>query len=327
MSLKPGALPTLAPQRAGLGARRYPGRVTGVRICGDGIAARCAAYLLTRYGFAVRTEPGSRPRVPCLLLSHSAQELLQDVHQSNQVFSQAPQIWKRTVEWGENADPVTLPHSAVVLSDESLLSALPAVGSVGPAEVEWTIITTPSSQMHSFGGRMATVSRVQTPVESGECRIKSLKAGWEFLISTSDGSGWRIAAGDGEGEFPVAPRIGGGLCGPGWLACGSGALGFDPLCGDGTAHAIREAILATAVIRAATRGEDRDSLLEHYRARLTIGFRRHLEICRQFYVSGGAGPWWREQCAELDRGLEWCDDRLRGAPAFRYRLEGFELVP
>ena len=36
----------------------------------------------------------------------------------------------------------------------------------------------------------------------------------------------------------------------GWLACGTAAMAFDPLCGDGTAHAIREAILASAVIRA-----------------------------------------------------------------------------
>ncbi len=32
-------------------------------------------------------------------------------------------------------------------------------------------------------------------------------------------------------------------------------MAFDPICGDGTAHAIREAILAAAVIRALARGD------------------------------------------------------------------------
>ena len=38
------------------------------------------------------------------------------------------------------------------------------------------------------------------------------------------------------------------MCGPGWLSCGTAALSFDPICGDGTGHAVREGILAAAVI-------------------------------------------------------------------------------
>src|SRR5205823_7498746 len=139
-------------------------------------------------------------------------------------------------------------------------------------------------------------------------------------------SGWLISVRESGGDFPVAPRIASPLCGPGWLACGSAALAFDPICGDGTAHAIREAILAAAVIRAAAQGEDTESLLAHYRARLTAGFQRHLLLCREFYSSGGPGEWWRSQCAALDRGLEWCAGQMRGLPPFRYRLDGFELT-
>ena len=69
-----------------------------------------------------------------------------------------------------------------------------------------------------------------------------------------------------------------------WLACGTAAMAFDPICGDGTAHAIREAILAAAVIRALANGGPADELLAHYEARLTAGFHRHLTLCRQFYL-------------------------------------------
>jgi flavin-dependent dehydrogenase len=67
-----------------------------------------------------------------------------------------------------------------------------------------------------------------------------------------------------EPEFSASPRIPAPLCGPGWLACGSAAMGFDPICGDGTAHAVREAILALAVIRGGDHG-----MPAHYEARLT----------------------------------------------------------
>jgi len=47
------------------------------------------------------------------------------------------------------------------------------------------------------------------------------------------------------------------LRGPDWLACGTAAVAFDPICGDGTAQAMREAILGCAVITAIGEGGDR----------------------------------------------------------------------
>ena len=135
-----------------------------------------------------------------------------------------------------------------------------------------------------------------------------------------------ISVGEGGGGFPVAPRIASRMCGPCWLACGSAALGFDPLCGDGTAHAVREAILASAVIRAGEAGEPVEPLLSHYEARLTMGFQRHLSLCREYYATGGAGAWWGEQREELERGLKWCAARLAGGALFRYQLKDFNLV-
>lgn len=102
-------------------------------------------------------------------------------------------------------------------------------------------------------------------------------------------------------------------------------MAFDPICGDGTAHAIREAILASAVIRALAKRGHPDELLSHYEARLTAGFRRHLMLCRQFYLSGGTGAFWTSELDAIDRGIQWSDAKLGAHAGFRYQLRGFEL--
>ena len=100
---------------------------------------------------------------------------------------------------------------------------------------------------------------------------------------------------------------------------------FDPICGDGTAHAVREAILASAVIRAAVSGEDIGGVLSHYQSRLTAGFRRHLLLCRQYYASGWDGAWWDAELASIEEGIRWCERRFGSHSEFRYELRGFEL--
>ena len=90
---------------------------------------------------------------------------------------------------------------------------------------------------------------------------------------------------------------------------------------------MREAILASAVIRALVNGGPAADLLSHYEARLTAGFRRHLELCRAFYQSGGATPLWRSELEAIDRGIQWCDAKLSAGVSFRYQLRGFELEP
>ena len=127
------------------------------------------------------------------------------------------------------------------------------------------------------------------------------------------------------GKFPAGPRIMSPLGGPEWLACGTAGLAFDPICGDGTAHAVREAILAAGVVRAISDGGNAPELLAHYEARLTAGFQRHLAACLDFYRAGHGGPWWDEELAALQRGLEWGAAKMKSHGAFRYQLVGFEL--
>jgi hypothetical protein len=38
---------------------------------------------------------------------------------------------------------------------------------------------------------------------------------------------------------------------------------------------------------------------------------KHLALCLDFYNSGPAGTWWKEQVSDLYRGLEWCRLHIR----------------
>jgi 2-polyprenyl-6-methoxyphenol hydroxylase-like FAD-dependent oxidoreductase len=259
------------------------------------------------------------------------------------------------VAWGPGAKAVAVAHSAVVVSEEVLLenirpSLLPECNPT--QEARWTVYAArplPAHTVeHCFGSRMASTVPVALKHSSdpGACWIESLEDGWLFLVPNSPRSGWLLAVGGAPevlagqsrvvaaeiahcssslGQFPAYARIASPLCAPGWLACGPAAMAFDPICGDGTAHAIREAILASAVIRALANGGSAGALLSHCEARLTAAFRRHLVLCRGFYQSGGATPLWRAELDAIDHGIEWCDARLGMHVSFRYRLRGFEL--
>jgi hypothetical protein len=320
-----------------------------VSIQGDGVAASCCAHLLTKAGFQVALQPGVRSRVPAILLGDQALALIREIFDQPALFADRPPIRRRIVAWGANAAPVSVEHSAVLVSEQLLLDALrPArIPDTDPAAPAWTIhasrpLPAPGEE-HSFGSRFASAMPVTLREDSGPdaCWIESLDQGWLFLVP-----GWLLAVGGKpdtllsqsrviapeiarrgapSGEFPAFARIASPLCAPGWLACGAAAMSFDPICGDGTAHAIREAILAAAVIRGIAQGEDQPALLAHYEARLTAGFRRHLTICRQFYLSGGTGELWVSELAAIDRGIERCDAKLTAHGPFRYQLRGFEL--
>ena len=322
-------------------------------IRGTGVAASCCAHLLGSAGFRVVLDESQRLRIPAILVSEAAQTLLCDVYGRPDLFEGLFRIDRRIVAWEPGSLPVTLPHRAVAISEEALLERLrPRLDESAPTDVaDWTVYTSrplpASAEQHRFGSRTASI----VPVELKEqgppaCWIEALEGGWLFLIPTSTASGWLVSIGgphevllaesrliagrvhvlgDAGAAFPAYPGIVDPVCAPGWLACGAAALSFDPLCGDGTGNAVREAILASAVIRAAAAGDDVDRLLSHYRARLIAGFARHLELCRGFYISGNRGPWWDREVASLDEGIAWCGQVIGAGNVFHYRLSGFEL--
>jgi hypothetical protein len=330
-------------------------KVKNVSIHGGGIAAACCRRLLSRQGFRIVGEPEERPNLPAILLRDTTQKLLADVLDRNDLFTHLHQIRRRAVLWGESAEPVIVPHSAAVVSEAALLDCIQEELPPGDAEADWSIFAGrtlpgigPVRKEQDFGCRMAVAVTVnlKSDASSDACWIESQEEGWLFLLPTGPDNGWLLCVGgrpDGlladsrlvaaqigaadsaAGQFPSHPRATEPLAGPGWLACGSAALGFDPLCGEGAGNATREAILAAAVIRAASEGEDAKHLAAHYSARLIAGFRKHLEICRDYYSTGHRSPWWARQVADLDRGLEWCSQQLAAFPGFRYRLNGFAL--
>ncbi len=320
-----------------------------VSIEGGGVAAACCAFLLRRAGLSVGVSPAVRAPLPAILLGEQAQQLICDLFERPALFRDFPRIRRRIVAWGAGAQPVTLPHSAVVVAEAQLLRCLDSAPvDSGEDAARWTISTSRRGDYRQFGTRTAAAAevRLREDAEPEACWIEAVDRGWLFLIAAAPGSGWVLAVGDAPdsllsgsrlvasravgignwtGSFPAAPRIAAPLCGPGWLACGSAAMAFDPLCGDGTAHSVREAILASAIVRAAAAGEDAASLLAHYRSRLTAAFQRHLGVCLSYYRSGGAGPWWQCEADALDQGMEWCHGELRESGGFRYRLEGLTI--
>jgi hypothetical protein len=327
-----------------------------ITVRGDSVASRCCAHLLRTAGFKPVLERTRRPRLPAIMLSDAAVALMRDAFERPDLFLTAPRINRRVVQWGRNTEPTALGHSAVVVSEQELLNELeqgleqtdaPATG-----EPDFMIFASrplpPETVEHCFGSRIASAAKVRLndTRDSASCWIESLEEGWLFLIPNALESGWLLSVGcspqsilkrsrviagriagisDTAGEFSASPRIMSPLCGARWLACGTAGMAFDPLCGDGTAHAVREAILASAVVRAISNGGDAKELLSHYEARLIVGFQRHLAACLDYYRSGDGGPWWQEELESLEQGLQWCAGRMNEYGKFRYQLSGFEL--
>jgi hypothetical protein len=290
------------------------------------------------------------------MLGESTQKLLQDIFQRDDLFAELPRIRRRAVAWGKTGATV-LPHSAVIIPEQALLDRLPDMASAeadgDDATPTWTVLASPplpaGSVEHHFGSRTASAWKVRLSVsaEPETCWIESLDQGWLFLLPCGDQSGWLLSVGEVSmllsksrhvaanvsdlltevGSFPCHPRIAEPVAQPGWMACGTGAIGFDPLCGDGAGYAAREAILASAVVRAVAAGASAEAAVAHYRTRLIAGFRRHLEVCRSFYTTGGTSDWWAVEANSLERGVAWCDRQLQAAGDFRFRLNGFDLEP
>ncbi len=322
-----------------------------VDVRGDGIAAYCCVHLLRQAGIETRLMRSERPRVPALLLSPPALHLLREIFARPDLLAGRAPIRKRVVQWDCTQPVFEMEHLGVVTSEQELLSGLlpdDDAALTDEGNPDWLVHCAsplPEGVTHNrLGSRMATAWKVELQGEDASytCVMESLAAGWLFLLPADARNGWLLSVGDDVGlshsrvvatrvarlaeaspQFPAHPRIANRLTGQNWLACGSAAMAFDPICGDGTALALRAAILASAVIRAVAKGGDRAALLEHYEARVHAGFGRHVELCRDYYRRGFGGAWWDRELAALDGGLAYNST----AQPFRYRLLGFDLAP
>ncbi len=322
-----------------------------VVVRGSGVAAYCSARLLHRAGVHVTLQEAGRSGVPAIMIGDATQSLITDVFERQNLFDGLHRISQRVVAWGVGAEPITLPHSAIVVSEEQLCHRLRPQPSVLSNPPDCTIYASrplaPGAVEQHFGSRtaQALAVRLKENTDASNCWIESVEQGWLFLIPNSPSEGWLLSVGHTPGtllsnsrliaprldsmqaasgpDFPAYPRIIDPICGPGWLACGTAAMAFDPICGDGTGNAVREAILACAVTRA---GAD-SAMLDHYRKRLIAGFTRHLEQCRVFYSTAHNGDWWRGELDRIHTGLNWCQSQLGARQQFHYQLRGFDLQP
>ena len=322
-------------------------------IQGDGVAAQCCARLLTAAGSSVERRGAQRPRLPVIMIGASTQVLFQDAFETPKLFEGLHPIRHRVVAWGTGGTH-DLPHSAVAVDEATLLARLQFdAPTPEPGEPDWTILAARQEgqklPVQEFGKRVAfslpvALSGTSDPFSGW---VESVENGWLFLVSNAVGRAWLLGVGGtpealldssklvraqvaetlGEAQqFPAHPRICWPPCGPGWLACGSGALAFDPLCGDGSGYAIREAILAAAVVKASAAGLDPEELAAHYRTRMLAGFQKHLQVCESFYQTGGSTPWWKAQAQSARDGVRWCEAELKLQPPFRFMLRGFDLI-
>ncbi len=322
-----------------------------VLIRGEGIAARCCAHLLASAGLRVSCERSDRPRIPAVLLSDAAVALIRDVFGQPGLLADSARIERRVVAWG--GEPAVVAHGAVVVSEAALIDSLPInAGPDIPPTVDLVVQAAPSPTLpppHRFGSRPAVAAevRLKPTADPASCWIEALEAGWLFLVSRAGEATWLLGVGDAiddalaesrliapliadvrrhSGTFDACPRIADALYGEDWLLCGTAAIAFDPICGDGAAQAVREAILASAVIMGIMEGGDAPGLLAHYQSMLTASMRRHLKLCADFYQTGGDGSWWDTELKALVEGHDWCSARLASAGEPRYRLSGFRLV-
>ena len=248
-----------------------------VHIRGEGLASWCCARLLSRSGFQVTVDPRTGRHSRLILIGAQTQGLLAELAGDPSLFASAPQVRKRMVAWGPDSVPQQFDHSAAIVNESALLDDLwlrtPYEAVENPAD--WTIASSPQADQQHFGSRLANIAHVDLHDARESCWIESFDRGWMFLIAGGDSSGYLISVGGGpetflsssrlianqvvsvrptEGEIAAYPRIASSMFGPGWLACGAAAMALDPLCGDGSGHAVREAILRR---RRAARGRQR----------------------------------------------------------------------
>ena len=328
-----------------------------INVQGGGIAACCCARLLTGRGVPTYYAESARSQSPTLLISPATAHLLRDVFGDDAFLQGLHRIEKRIVAWQPGAPPVSLPHAGWVAPEAHLLRELwqrvpPAAEPATPLSLEdsvWQVFSSGAPQGLAFGERMASALSVKLRDTSdpAACSIEAVRDGWLFLLPSGYGVGSLLCVGENteklleqsqlvsaqlsavngaSGRFPAAPYLADTLTGPQWLACGTAALRFDPVCGEGVGNSVREAILAAATLAAIRQGEigAAVALLENYETRLRAGFNRHIGLCEQFYQTGDQGEWWE---AQRERLLK---ERLRARTfdrqvAVKYRLRGFAL--
>jgi flavin-dependent dehydrogenase len=124
--------------------------------------------------------------------------------------------------------------------------------------------------------------------------------------------------------FDAAPRLREPTGEAGWLSVGEAAMRLDPVSGYGVAYAIREAILASAVVDTAAGVSSSHEYLSHYQHRLRDAFIGHLDACVRLYAAGLPSPTWNQEIEPMRQAVEAA--RRTAPTTYRYGLAGTRLV-
>lgn len=334
-----------------------------VAVAGTGVGSLTAAVLLARRGWDVAVPPAPPVPRPTLVLNEVALALLADVW-GPEVTAGAHPITHRRVRWGAEPEVVVAVNAVAIdgltLVDRLLARVRPAEPGIpdwviqglrGPNAVTGTTESTAAGRRVEFGRRC--VLQAEVPLDGTEATITTVPDGWIHTAPVGGGRGIvqcmvparphdpdatmaRMTAVGGWGPvsvFPAAPALTEPPCAMGRISVADGAVRLDPLSGLGTAWALREGILAAAVVDAIDRGMAPGPCLDHYEARLREALYDHVGQCLRLYsaafassASSASSPAWPTEIAGMAEAL--ASERQRHPPAsFGLRLNGLHLEP
>jgi len=128
-------------------------------IRGEGIAGSCCAHLLRDVRMDMSVDTAFRPKLPAILIGAASQKLLREVFGRDGLFCGFPEIRRRVVAWGPDRGVLTLPHSAVVVSERELLQrvqqGLGECRETKSTQADWTIFARVRSRRHPSNTRSA----------------------------------------------------------------------------------------------------------------------------------------------------------------------------
>ncbi len=187
--------------------------------------------------------------------------------------------------------------------------------------------------MRQFGGRHAWIAQVELRKGARDdlCVMESVAEGWAFLLpaggglaslqfvsipsstmppSAADlGAATRTIrdaigkAGPWSEPIPCMPHVRLPPAGIGWLAVGEGALGFDPISGDGIGHVLRGVVLAATTLHDIASGKDMAGCLDAYEHTLCRALAQHLRTCLGLYRDAPLAAAWQEEIVAMEVGV------------------------
>ena len=115
----------------------------------------------------------------------------------------------------------------------------------------------------------------------------------------------------------------------GTVLLGNAALAFDPLCGDGTAVALRTAHLAAVLAEACASGADAAGLRAFYARRLALAMRAHLRGLSALYAEAPFCAAWKNELGAMHRMSDSLDRDSRSGelPLFAIAESGLHPMP